>query len=95
MKAYRHLPRRAHVWREHELVTVAAEEVQPGKRLVVKAGDIVPAAGAVLQEGVDVLVILIARRAGRQIRRYLRTHHQWSAEKRMGSNSCSPEFSFL
>ena len=41
-------PRTAHVWRGSELITVPAEEIAPGMRIVVKPGEVVPVDGVVL-----------------------------------------------
>lgn len=49
-----HAPRRAHRYEDGELVTVDAARVEPGDRLLVKPGDIVPVDG-VVQEGPAVL----------------------------------------
>ena len=42
-------PRTAHLWRGQELITVPAEDVQPGMRVVIKPGEIVPVDGVVVE----------------------------------------------
>jgi heavy metal translocating P-type ATPase len=47
-------PRVAHVWRDQELVTVAAEEIAPGMHVVVKPGEVVPVDGVVVDGAASV-----------------------------------------
>lgn len=47
-------PRTAHIWREQQLIDVAAEDIEVGMRVVVKPGELIPVDGTVVDGSSDV-----------------------------------------